>query len=71
MAALVERSDPLVPVLSSGMEGSFVNSKAAKDRRSPRAFGGHFKYTSRGFAPSPGPTTPRASKMSTIRAARV
>jgi hypothetical protein len=31
----------------------------------------HFRNTSRGFAPSPGPTTPRCSRISTMRAARV
>jgi len=31
----------------------------------------YFKNTSRALAPSPGPTMPRCSRMSTIRAARV
>jgi len=31
----------------------------------------YLRNTSRGLAPSPGPTTPRCSRMSTIRAARV
>jgi len=56
---------PPSPVLRVSSPNSLSNAE------SPENGIFHFRKTSRGFAPSPGPTTPRCSRISTMRAARV